>query len=108
MKLPAKTFFLLIVTALVFTGCGKEVINVDRNFVGIWNGSDGKNACRLSIDNAGSGYWHKNNANTAQGMARIKGDKLYIGIKSFNIERYPCRDSSGTWTLTLSGIIYKR
>ena len=108
MKLNSVVFLLCISITLVFTGCGEQVAEINRKFIGIWNSSSPAGNCRLSIDNGSNGYWHGNNGTTAMGVARIKHDKLFIGIKQFNIIQYPAQDSTGLWTINLSGNVYQK
>jgi hypothetical protein len=99
---------LLLAISLTFSQCGDQAIKTDPDFVGKWNASDGVSNYVISIDNTSSGYWHKDNKGAflnAQGVARIKHDKLYIGLRSFAINQYPVQDSS-SWSMILSGITY--
>ena len=108
MKATSAVFLLSISITLLFTGCGEQVTEINRHFVGVWNSNSTGGTCRLSIDNGSNGYWHGSNGATAMGVARIKHDKLFIGLKSFNILRYPDQDSTGIWIVNLSGNIYTR
>lgn len=108
MKATSALFILSITITFLFTGCGEQVTEINRKFVGIWNNTSSSGNCRLSIDNGSNGYWHGNNGATAMGVARIKHDKLFIGLKQFNIFQYPMQDSAGVWTINLSGNVYQR
>jgi hypothetical protein len=110
------TGIFLIAFSLVLTQCRNNAATVDPKFVGVWTGTDSispgsVSVFRLSIDDQSNGYWFedtKGNYETAQGIARIKHDKLHIGLRSFAINEYPMQDSSGIWQLILDGVLYKR
>ena len=107
-KQPIYTFILLVILSLTFVSCRDQAVHVDPHFVGVWDGTDGVSTFSMSIDNGSNGYWHQNNHgvfSTAQGIARIKHGKLYIGLKSFAIDQYPLQDTT-SWSMILSGITY--
>jgi len=110
-KQPFKVFVILIVFSLTFTQCRDHAVYIDSHFVGVWDGTDGVSTFVLSIDNQSNGFWHQNNHgvfSTAQGIARVKHGKLYIGLKPFDINEYPAQDTSGNLLMILSGITYQR
>jgi len=107
-KRPIKFFILLVFASTTFTACKDHAVYIDPHFVGLWNGTDGVSTFSMSIDNGSNGYWHQNNHgvfSTAQGIARIKHGKLYIGLKSYDINQYPTQDTT-SWSMTLSSITY--
>ena len=111
MKQPIKGLILLFIASAMFVSCGEQVAEINRHFIGVWYGSDGTSSYSLSIDNGSNGYWHQDNHgvfSTAQGIARIRHNKLYIGLRPFNILQYPMQDSLGKWTINLSGVIYQK
>jgi len=110
-KQTLKVLVLVFTISISLVQCGKHATVIDPNFVGIWDANDGVSTYVLSIDNGSNGYWHRNNHGvfeTAQGVARVRHDKLCIGLKAFDIISYPAPDSLGTWTMNLSNIIYTR
>lgn len=111
MKQPIKVFVLLVLTTLTLSGCHDLAARVDSYFIGIWNGSDGVYTYHLSIDNRSDGYWEKDNGGkfqSAQGVARVKNSDLSVGLKSFEINQYPAKNSAGVWEMTLSGVVYQK
>jgi len=110
-KQPIKLFILLFSVCFLFAGCRDQAARIDSHFIGIWNGSDAIYTYHLSIDNRSSGYWEQDNGGryqSAQGVARVKNDKLSIGLKSFLIVQYPFQDSSGVWEMNLAGVVYQK
>lgn len=110
-----KHFFLfaLLATFLV-TGCGKQVTEVDLNYVGSWYGSDGSATYTLYIGIDSQGTWNKYSGATtsfAEGRATINssGSKLKVGIKGLRIDQAPTYNSvSGDYTMVLEGVTYYR
>jgi hypothetical protein len=107
-KQPFIAFILTAILSLTLTQCRDQAVRIDPHFMGVWNGSDGVSTFVMSIDNGSNGFWHQNNHgvfSTAQGIARIKHGRLYIGLKPFEINQYPTQDTT-TWSMILSGITY--
>jgi hypothetical protein len=105
------TGILLIAFSLVLTQCKNNAATVDPKFVGVWTGTDSISTYRLSIDHQSNAYWQKDTRGsyeTAQGIARIRHDRLRIGLRSFTINEYPMQDSSGIWQMILDGVLYER
>ena len=95
----------------MLTSCGKLVVHVDANYVGVWNGTNGTCTYKLSIDHLSEGYWVKTAGNAdeiAQGVARVHNGYLDIGLRHFKINELPTVDTTNTWTMVLSGITYTR
>ena len=91
--------------------CGKRAVFVDANYLGVWNATNGACSYKLSIDHLSEGYWVKTTGGadeTAQGVARVHNGYLDIGLKHFQINELPTLDTTNTWTMVLSGVIYKR
>jgi hypothetical protein len=105
---PIKVYILLAIVLLTIASCRDHAVHIDPHFVGVWDGTDGVSTYSMSIDDGSNGYWHQNNHgvfSTAQGIARIKHGKLYIGLKPFGINQYPTQDTT-SWSMVLSGITY--
>lgn len=107
-------FFILSFISLN-SGCKKKVADENPDFIGYWYGSDGEYSYEIDISETGSSSYLKTNGTTSvssTGVARIKGDKLKIGLKKFSIEKYPAEvlDPTGYnyWVMTLEGISYAR
>lgn len=108
-----KHFMILsILSILVLTGCGKPAHEVNPDFVGYWEGTDGSAVFQLNINsNSSATYVKYEGATTVNftGTARINGDesKLSIGAKKLSIDTPPTYDSQNQINyMVLDGVTY--
>lgn len=109
-------FFCL--TGILFHSCGKDAVKKNPDYEGQWSSISpgGQKKYILTIDDfLGSKYGECpifctgvcDCDNAASGNARIKGNKLSIGNKTFQIIREPAATgSNGQWTMNLDGNTY--
>lgn len=105
----------LVVLLIAFTACKKKVAQVNADYVGYWEGSDGDAYYYIDIDSDSKARYQKvsgfSNVDMS-GKAKIKGDKLKILLKKFHVDQHPKQDTStysyDVWTMVLDGITYYR
>jgi hypothetical protein len=108
---PIKVFVFLAFSLFTLNSCRNEAIKVDPHFMGIWAGTNGGTDYHLSIDNRSDGYWEKAsgaNIQYVRGVARIKHNELFIGLKELDINWLPMQDSTGAWNMSLDGVVYRK
>ena len=119
--MPMKTFAarsVVVVAMLLFSvsACKKKAVKVDENFVGNWKQFGVFVISEINIPNKGKATHHGvvgSDVNDQKGVAKIKKDYLYIGLKKWHIEAYPYQATDTTlggavWKMTLDGIGHYR
>ena len=109
---------LQLLTFIVLLGCKKKVVDVNKDFIGIWYNaakfegsgvSTGYKSIEIKDNSAGeySDFGEFGNTNFT-GKARIKGSVLKIGVKKFKIDSEPklIGNLGNIWTMTISGEAY--
>ncbi len=96
-----KTFLILFILTILFVGnsCRKNVIKVDKNYIGDWiEKGRGSNTCymNLNISNDGFAHYGSNthmsdcmNMKKVKGKAKINNNSMRIGIHTYTISMKP-------------------
>lgn len=104
--------FMLVGCFLFITSCAKKIEDVNPDYFGYWQNTDGNETKSFDINEGTSSYMSFEGAKTVSvnGRARVKKNekKLKIGIKGFEINTPPYKDLYGNYYMDVEGATYTR
>lgn len=108
-----KLIYLTLITSFVFlASCAKKIEEVNPDYFGYWENTDGNGYKEFDINQGISSYASQEGIKTvtATGRARVKKNesKLKIGIRGFKVNTPPYQAQNGIFFMVVEGVTYVR
>jgi hypothetical protein len=112
MKPSTFVTFSIFIIAICFSTCGKKVENANPAYIGYWWASMADKEYVLVINDESEATYTITSSLLDEtkytGKARISGEKLKIGRKSFHIDQEPQTSPCGACTLIIDGVTLQK
>lgn len=100
-----------LILSILFISCGKNVEEVNPDFIGVWRGDSNNKTYTIRIGDDGQGrysYVGDGEMGNSEGRVRYRNGKLKFGaLSSIKVDKYPEFDGE-FWGMVVEGVEYVR